>query len=148
MFNSKLWVEVRGLRQDLQGILERIPKLETAVAQPRDLEPIKTQLEHLESRLDTLRAAVSEGIERVDRSERRIRQVVTRARAQLEEEGYRDPGVEAEYAELQRGDGGGGEDGGVQPMSEEVGEPLDLSSVPGAWSQEDIAALRRFRGDA
>ncbi len=78
--------------------------------------------------------AVSDGIERTDRAERRVRNAIQRARKELGKLGYEDPGLEAEAGELRIVDGEGGGDGGVPAVSEEVAAvdaaPSSIRGVP------------------
>jgi len=87
--------------------------------------------------------AVSEGIERTDRAERRIKATVQRARRQLESLGYVDDPLEAEAVELRLIDGEGSEKRGVPPVPAEVenAEP-ESSSVRGV----PLETLKRARG--
>lgn len=96
----------------------------------------------LERKMDLLTLAVSEGIERVDRAERRIRTAVAGATKKLREAGFEDVAVEAEAAGLRVIDGGGGDEGGVPPVSEDVGGADEPSSVPGVSRNQ----LLRARG--
>ena len=80
-------------------------------------------MQDLDRRMIELTLATSEGIERVERAERRVRATVTRARKELAAEGFESPGLEAEDAELRLLDGGRGEAGEVHPVREDV-EPL------------------------
>jgi hypothetical protein len=132
--------------KDVQAALQT---LQTAIPPTYDDHELRVALDTLEDRMSSLREAVAEGIERVDRSERRISQVVRRAKERYEG----DPGVEAEYAaldhgqQLQLGHGEGSGGGGVQPMHQALeGRRLDLSAVPGEISDEDIAALMSRHG--
>ena len=84
--------------------------------------------------------AVSEGIERTDRAERRIKATVQRARKQLETLGYDDPGLEAEAVELRLLDGDGSEKSELPPVSTPVEE--SASSVRGVSAE----TMRRARG--
>ena len=68
---------------------------ESAVSEPEGLDQVQADLANL-----TL--AVAEGIERVDRSERRIRSVVKSAKRRFEAAGFDDPGLEAEASTLPR----------------------------------------------
>jgi len=87
--------------------------------------------------------AVSEGIERTDRAERRIKATVQRARKQLETLGYVDDAVEAEAVELRLLDGEGSRSGEVPPVSTGVDEPSpESSSVRGV----PLETLKRARG--
>jgi len=107
------------------------------------LAPLAAALVVVEKTLRDTNVAVAEGIERVERTERRIASTVARARKELRESGYDHPGVEAEDHELRKVDGGGGGDGGVQPVSGEVAADADHpSSIRGV----PASTLRRIRG--
>ena len=84
--------------------------------------------------------AVSEGIERTDRAERRIKATVQRARKQLATLGYDDPGLEAEAVELRLIDGGGSDKSELPPVPTQVEE--SASSVRGVSAE----TMRRARG--
>jgi len=104
---------------------------------------VGTDLEEVANRIKTLTQAVAEGIERVDRSERRIGATITRAQKKLALAGYEDPGITAEVEGLRLLDGDGGEDGGLPAVQQDVEDPRDRpSSIPGAT----IAQLQRVRG--
>jgi len=133
-----------ALREQLEGILARLDRVESAptatdrvlnleelgVAQDAHLDQITTQIKDLTF-------AVSEGIERTDRAERRVRGVIQRARKELGARGYEDPGLEAEAYELRAVDGDGGKDGGVPTVSKEVAEvEPEASSIPGVSAEQ------------
>ena len=108
-----------------------------------DLTELVAHVDGFDAWRKDLVIAVSEGIERTDRAERRIKATVQRARKQLETLGYDDPGLEAEAVELRLLDGGGSEKVGVPPVSTGVDEPpLESSSVRGVPAE----TLRRARG--
>jgi len=132
---------LESLGEQLEGILARLERLETApTASDRvaNLEELATaqdsQLTDLQTKIKDLTFAVSEGIERTDRAERRVRGVIQRARKELGKLGYEDPGLEAEAHELRIVDGEGSGDGGVPAVSEEVatvdGAPSSIKGVP------------------
>ena len=144
-----------------EGISERLEALERAPPPPPPPIPTESILAELEARLGQRLAtmdealfdlskrlkatnvAVAEGIERTERTERRIASTVARARKELRESGYDHPGVEAEDHELRKRDGDGSEDGGVQPVSEEMAADADHpSSIRGV----PASTLRRVRG--
>jgi len=105
--------------------------------------PLAASLLDLEKRLRDTNIAVAEGIERTDRTERRIASTVARARKELRESGYDHRGVEAEAAGLRDIDAGGGGGGGVQPVPDEVAPDADTpSSIRGV----PASYLRRVRG--
>ncbi len=148
----------------LRGMMERISQLESIPTPTVDPEVVATAVAaHLE-RIDELAAvvdelasqgkelddrvreyviALAEGIERVDRSERRVKATVARARKELESRGLVDPGVEAESEELRLVDAARGSDRGVYPVREPVepGVPPP-SSIPGVSAEQ----LRTLRG--
>ena len=162
MFGSRTRAEAdRKGERVLQSIFDRLEHLETAPTPeppPTPIDPAITEhLETLQAGADSARfdlidlerrvkeyaIALSEGIERTDRAERRIKATVARARKELGKLGYEDPGLEAEAHELRVVDGKGSEDGGLQPVPEEVDgpgeEPSSIRGVP-------AATLQRVRG--
>lgn len=106
---------VGGALRDLSG---SISDREPPESQPVDEERLHT----IERGLNELAQAVAEGIERVGRSERRIKDTVRRARERLAESGLADPALEAEAGDLQAVDAGGSEAEGVPGMHEDVGD--------------------------
>jgi len=115
------------LGEHLGGYLARLERLESAptpgdrVANLEELASAQErELEQLTQKIKDLTFAVSEGIERTDRAERRIRNAIQRARKELAARGFDDPGLEAEAHELRVVDGDGGGDGGLPAVSEEV----------------------------
>jgi len=128
-----------ALREQLEGILARLDRVEsapTAVDRVLNLEELgvaqDAHLDQITTQIKDLTFAVSEGIERTDRAERRVRGVIQRARKELGARGYEDPGLEAEAYELRAVDGDRGKDGGVPTVPEEVAavEPAP-SSIKG-----------------
>lgn len=148
----------------LQGVYDRLVALETAPILPVDLDPIRRELtklrdeielayakvaltdkdvENLQAQAKDFTFALSEGIERTDRAERRIKATVQRARKKLAEHGFEDTNLEAEGSELRERDGEGSEDGGVLPLHPTVAEPeQEASSIRGV----SVETLRRARG--
>jgi len=91
-------------------------------------EATSSALETLTVRVDNLTLAVSDGIARVDRAEKRIQKTVTSARRLVREAYLEHAGIEAEYDELEPPD-----DLGVEPLPalpEEV-ESTASVRVPG-----------------
>lgn len=126
--------------------------LETALRQPSeevpDLAPVNERLDAyaaaINSHVDEFQAirsalndqtvAIAEGIERVDRSERRVRAAVARAKKRLDEAGYADEGVEAEIEGLRAVDGGLSEGQPMPAVHESVDAgQTDMSAFPGRW---------------
>jgi len=154
----------RNTIEALRHIKGRLDRLETAPTPTTDLDLINSTLKNLhttiaaiEGRVDGMSdeldavqsqakdftIALSEGIERTDRAERRIKATVQRARKELKARGYDDPGLDAEAYELQQVDGDRGEDQGVLPLRASVEEaPNPASSIKGV----SVEHLRRVRG--
>jgi len=148
--NKDLRRALETLREQLGGYLARLERLESAPT-PGDrvsnLEKLASAQERaLEGQQQTIKDltfAVSEGIERTDRAERRIRNAIQRARKELAARGFDDPGLEAEAHELRVVDGDGGSDGGVPAVSEEVAE---VESAPSSIRGVSADQLRRRWG--
>ena len=107
------------------------------------LAPLAASFLGLERRLKETNVAVAEGIERTERTERRIASTVARARKELRESGYDHPGVEAEDHELRKVDGDGSHGTEVPNLPGEVeADPNTPSSIRGV----PASTLRRIRG--
>jgi len=114
--------------------------LDTYVA---DLNELSERQEGYDAWRKELIIAVSEGIERVDRAERRVKATVARARTKLADLGYDDAALESEAVELRLIDGDGSGKGGVPPVPAEVADaPQEGSSVRGVPAE----TMRRARG--
>lgn len=100
----------------------------------------KNQLTLFEDKIGETRQAVAEGIERVERTERRIHATLKRARAELKKRGLEDPGLEAEAVELRNLDGAGGQEQGMPAVREALA--TDPSSIEGL----SLEQLQRIRG--
>lgn len=164
MFSTWFGRYRHGVRADLKRITDRLDALESEKRATPDLESIQggigalrgmyddsrlelatleSSVAELEQEMKDLVLAVSDGIERTDRAERRIKATVKRARRELADHGLVDPGLEAEGAELQLVDDPRSEGGGLQPVRAPVEEPLpEASSIRGV----SVDALRRVRG--
>ena len=139
-----------ALGEQLGGYLARLERVESAptpvppTALPENYEAdVDARFLEFAKALTETRLAVSEGIERVDRSERRIKATVARARKELAARGFDDPGLEAEAHELRVVDGDGGADGGVPAVSEEVAE---VDGAPSSIRGVSAAQLRQRWG--
>jgi len=101
---------------------------------------IGAEFAELRKEFGELRTAVAHGIEHVERTERRIKSSVQRARAKLADLGLEDDGLEAEDREISRWDGGGGEGTRMPVLPQSLGPPQ--SSIPGVSPEQ----LQRVRG--
>ena len=154
------WFSDRAAREDailaaIQAVQSRIADRE-AVESDRerasaDLDQIREQLTgtgqeiaEIRDELGRLKIALADGIEHEERRERRIEATVRRARKQLAEVGVESAGIEAEFEQLRLLDGGGGEEGELPAVSEEVasGAGDSSSSVAGV----SVEQLQRARG--
>lgn len=137
----------------LQWSLRRFEGIETAPPSSYDDSEVRAALTshraHIEELTDAIAdleetsrdqtLAIAEGIERVDRAERRVRAAVGRARKRMEDLGYVDEGLEAEAAQLREIDGDDGQEqrllalrGGVEETPN--GHPGgDMTAFPGRW---------------
>ena len=105
-----------------------------------EMDELRRQMGASNERHDSLKLAVSDGIERVHRAETRIAKTVTSARRLLAENSLEHAGLEAEYQEIQQRD--------AEPLEE---APLQLvpgvvedhrpSGIPGV-SRGDIDRIR------
>lgn len=132
---------------ELSGRLAQIERERLSVAILEDrlelLEALEPRLDLVEAQRKEISLAVAEGIERVDRAERRIKATVQRARKELKDRGYADPGLDAEAQEFRDVDGKGSDNGGVQPVQESLGADFESpSSVKGVT----LGQLQRVRG--
>ena len=136
-------VEVLGaILEAIHGATAAIRDFEiphTAPAEPSE-DP---RVDALVVRMDALTGAVAEGVQRVQRSENRIRSIVQGARRELADQGLEHPGVEAEAEQLRLLDGKDREPEQVPEVQEEVADDSQLpSSVPGV----SVGDMRRMRG--
>lgn len=145
--NIAKWIGLDVLRRDVDALAKDMAALQTAPRATYDDDALWKAVGELADRIDEMRHAVAEGIERVDRSERRIKQTVRRAREKLADAGFTDDGVEAEAQQLQLLDGERGGEGGMPSMSEALGPHRpDFTAFPGKWGDQQIAAILRARG--
>ena len=144
--------------EDLFEVLVRVGNLETGIAELLEqresevrllsewastIQSLQLELAALSSWRTEITSAVAEGIQRVDRSERRIKATVRRAKAQLASLGLEDEGIDAEARELGIPDDDGGGARRLPPVQEAVVDPENApSSVPGVTQGQ----LRRARG--
>ena len=135
------------------GVLDSLAARVDAIAAEAkaDSHSHSDAIEDLDRRMVQITLATAEGIERVDRAERRIRSTVKRARSELAEFGYQSDGLEAENAEIRLVDARGSEDEGVPPLRLDVGDAgaefgeqqhPQPKGIPGHFSQEVLKALR------
>tara|TARA_R110000824_G_scaffold93713_2_gene226597 strand:- start:157 stop:636 length:480 start_codon:yes stop_codon:yes gene_type:complete len=127
-----------SLEKCVQSIVDMAVELGAMKAHSDGLE---AQLREQSNAIGDQTLAISEGIERTDRAERRIKDTVRRARKKLADSGFADDGLDAEAHELQLGD-----DRGIEPlpaMPTEMAEPTaEASSIRGV----SIELLRQVRG--
>lgn len=133
-----------ALESRLEALSHRDGELQADIDQrAAGIESLADHIDGFDEWRKDLVIAVSEGIERTDRAERRIQATVSRARRQLAKLGYEDPGLESEAVELQLVDGERSEKGELPavptPVAEDVSKP---SSVRGV----SIETMRRARG--
>jgi len=128
-------------RADLDESIKSLNALALSLGAQSDA--MQEQLAELVQSHKQTMIAVAEGIERVERYERRIKNTVRRAQKELAEQGFTHDGLEAEGEELHLVDGEGGNGERLPPVPGSVDEAESApSSIPGV-SQ---AILFRARG--
>lgn len=126
-----------------EGLARRVGELELLLEDykahrdffEKALEELATAVDENSSELQDHTKAIAEGIEHVDRSERRVRAAVRRAEKRLEEAGYVDPALEGEVEGLRRLDAEERGAEGMHAVSADVepGPAYDYSDLPGEW---------------
>jgi len=113
------------------------------LADPEGTEAVWKSLEGLEERtlkqLADLTLAISDGIARNDRAEKRVQKTVTSARRLVREAGLEHAGIEAESDELRESDGDPGPEPELQLMQPSVVPPRN-TGIPGL-SAETLAEM-------
>lgn len=128
---------------DLGPLRDRVAALvETDRLRADQLGQLTLELEDLQGSHKDIVIAVSEGIERTDRAERRIKATVKRARAELAERGLLDPGIESEDHELREVDGKGGRRDGLLPVPVAV---VPVEETPSPIRGVSMETLRKVR---
>jgi len=146
MFNKEQLDRIEGRLEILEAStgMDGVASLEAALkALEASYDGLHDRNIDLVARMDRLTLGVAEGIEKVERKEKRIDAVIGRARKELADVGLESPGLEAEVDDLRLVDAGRSEGQGVQPVREEVAGYGDTpSSIPGV----SVEQLRRIRG--
>jgi len=128
--------------EELRAALLPLFQAEIASIEAR-FDGCENGLEDLEMKMKNLTIATAEGIERVERYERRINATVQRARKELASQGLESSSLEAENTELRIVDGGRSEESEVSTLPAGVEPPIEApSSVKGV----SAATLARVRG--
>ena len=133
---------ILGHMRALVEAMERFERRESADVDPEQ----HNHMNVLDAKISDLTLAVSEGVNNVQRSERRVRAVVTSARRELAEAGYSHAGLEAEGGQLRDLDAESGNGEQVPAVPEVVDEPdqAQHSVVPGvSVRQMQLARARR-----
>lgn len=134
---------------DLASLRDRVAlTVESDRANAERIGQLGLALEDLQTSHKEIVIAVSEGIERTDRAERRIKATVKRARAELAERGLLDPALESEDHELREVDGGRGKRDGLLPVQPKVASPAEQASSIRGVSVEALRKVRGFYGQA
>lgn len=91
---------------------------------------LNERLNAVESKIGACMKAVADGIDHVDRNEKRVRGIVTGAKRRFDAAGFEDPGTSAEVESLPEVDEGSGPPEELQPVPEDVGAD-PWAAVPG-----------------
>jgi len=124
------WLGVRLVRVVSATLARNNPAPSPAPDYAEPFRIIEERLRTLDSRVDSCVKAVAEGIDHVDRNEKRVRGILTGARNRFATAGYQDPGVEAEVESLPPVDDAPSPEEQVPAVSEGV-ELGSWNAVPG-----------------
>jgi len=134
-----------GILETIRALLmtiERFESRESTQAPPPNTARIDAQ----DARIDDLTLAVKEGVNNVQRSERRVRAIVASARKELADQGYSHAGVDAESDQLRDIDGDGSDQEELPTVPEDLEGPSQAqhSIIPGvSVRQMQLARARR-----
>ena len=131
-----IWWAVGTLSRSFEAP-EPAPDLKTLVEK---LAKHDIDLQGLAYRQEQLTLAVSDGIDRVDRAEKRVQKTIQNARRLVRESGLEHPALEAEYEEIREDDGGGSEPAALQLLPPSVEEDTRQTGIPGI-THADLARL-------
>jgi len=119
-----------------------------STSQPRDtpvsamnsleINTLQIKFDAMEERVERLTRAVADGIDHVERNEKRVRGIVTGAKRRFAEAGYEDPGVEAEYDTLPEVDAPERDPKPVPAVHEDLGGETAWASVPGFTGMTEV----------
>jgi len=127
-----------ALNADVERVAERVDRLAEFVEQR-----LVALEEATKSDLQELTLAIDDGIKHVDRSERRVRQVIASSKRRFEAAGYEDEGLLAEEAQLSLGDGKLSQAEGVPPVSNPM--DADLPPLEGGSPWAVVPGIQRLR---
>tara|TARA_Y100000310_G_C20405773_1_gene679591 strand:+ start:68 stop:508 length:441 start_codon:yes stop_codon:yes gene_type:complete len=116
--------------REMRAVLSSVASQERPESTPAAPDPYDDQW--VRDALADLTLALSEGIEHVDRSERRVRAVIQSAKRRMAAAGYEDPGVDAEDGQIQRIDAERGEREELQLVPENVDGNPEWAGTPWA----------------
>jgi len=124
------WLVGRSLNAVAATFTQSIPAAAPDQALAESHSALAERFDRLDSKVDACMKAVAEGIDHVERNEKRVRGILTGARNRFASAGYEDPGVEAEITSLPEVDERSSPEEELQPVQ----EGLELGSwvaVPG-----------------
>lgn len=138
-------VALRASWRALRAIEGSIHQFEFPTREPLPLVD-DPRIEALQTKINELTLAVSDGIQRAHRSENRVRAIVTGARRELAEHGLEHAGVEAEAGELREIDGNPGDDEPLPAVPDDMGNGAETpSAIPGVTVGQLRTAWRHRR---
>jgi len=97
-----------------------------------EVKYLNDRADAIDRRIEALTLAVADGIDHVQRNEKRVRGIVLGAKRRFEASDYYDPGVDAEADTLPQRDEESGRDEGVLPLQPDVESPPDWAGTPWA----------------
>lgn len=143
MFRKQQICDIEAKIDRLESGVDALESRSTAADHGDKITELAAQHITLQRSVEQLTLAVSDGIERVDRAENRIKATIARARKELKGHGFESPGLEAENNELRLVNGTGSDERGVPAVPAEVASATEqASSVRGV----PLGTLQRVRG--
>ena len=109
---------------------------------PSMLQDVVQLAEKNAAQINDLTLAVSDGIQRSDRAEKRVQKTISAARRLVRENGLEHAGLDAEHEELLERDDGPSEAREVHPVFQEVA-PLPPTGIPG-MNPEELQRIREI----
>ena len=109
---------------------------------PSMLQEVVQLAEKNAAQINDLTLAVSDGIQRSDRAEKRVQKTISAARRLVRENGLEHAGLDAEHEELLERDDGPSDAREVPPVFQEVA-PLPPTGIPG-MNPEELQRIREI----
>jgi len=133
---------IQSIQGRIVAIDHTLTGFENILSEPRP-EGDDPKIAALETKVTDLTLALADGVQRVQRSENRVRAIVQGAKRELADAGFEHAGLEAEASQLEPVDGGSVGPEAMQLVQESVADAGEVASpVPGMSRTEFDRAHR------